>query len=153
VTALARRGAGKIAVSCESLTKVVNSNVSIPPCDQTTWLNLCAALENVKFFDPEIVRVRSALPTRAFPGEIEMFADGLPEEFGPGDCLRVPPPQANCHKIRNPKAIHEKHLGMTSSTPGDIGGRGSQLRLARKMRQNSKRVNQPRIILISHSSL
>jgi len=133
VTALAKRGAGKIAVSCELLTKVVNSDVSMPPCDQTTLLNLCAALENVKFFDPETFRTRSGLPTMALPGEIEMFADGLPEEFELGDCVGVPPPQANCHMmIRNPAAIHQKRLGMTSSPPGDIGGRGSQSRLAEK---------------------
>src|SRR5258705_7150979 len=123
VTALAKRGAGKIAVSCELLTKVVNSDVSMPPCDQTTLLNLCAALENVKSFDPETFRIRSGLPTMALPGEIEMFADGLPEEFELGDCVGVPPPQANCHMmIRNPAAIHQKRLGMTSSPPETSAG-------------------------------
>jgi len=127
--------------------------VSMPPCDQTTWLNLCAALENVKFFDPETVRVRSGPPTMELPGEIEMFADGVPEEFELEDCLRVPPPQANCHMIRNPTAIREKRLGMAPS-PGEIDRRGSHLRLTGgKMRQNSERVNQFPIIFISYSSL
>jgi len=63
----------------------------------------------------------------ALPGEMEMFANGVPGEPGEpgepdfGDCVRVPPPQANCHMIRNPAAIHEKCLGMASSTSGYIG--------------------------------
>jgi hypothetical protein len=111
VTSLARRGAGITALSCQLLTTVVNSDVSMPSCDQITWLNLGASLENLKLFDPDTVRVRSGLPTVALEGEIEMFAGGLPEEFDSGDCLRVPPPQANCQMIRNPTAIHEKRLG------------------------------------------
>ena len=54
-----------------------------------------------------------------------MFADGVPEEPG------IPPLQATCHTIRNSTAIHEKRPSMTSSNPpGDIGRRGSQLRLS-----------------------
>ena len=107
----------------------------------------------MKFFDPEIVTVRSGLPTMAVAGEIEMFADGVPEEPDWGDCLRAPPPQANCPTIRNPTAIHEKRLSIVSSSLGDTGRRLSQLRLMGKMRQNSKGVNQSHIIFISHSSL
>jgi len=72
----------------------------------------------VKFLDPETVRVRSGLPTMALLGEIEMFADRVLEGF---ELVRLAPPQANCHMIRNPTAIHEKRLGMTSSTLGDVG--------------------------------
>ena len=76
VEGLARSAAGTIAISCELLTKVVDSGVSMPPCDHTTvqwWAN-------VKVFDPAIVRVKSGLPTTALVGEIEMFPDAVPEE-------------------------------------------------------------------------
>jgi len=55
----------------------------------------------------------------ALAGEIEMFADCGLEEPGLGDCLNVPPPQANCHTIRNAIAIREKRVSMTSSNPSE----------------------------------
>lgn len=116
VTPLARRAAGTIAISCELLTKVVSNGVSTPPCDQSTVL--CQwPLENVKLFDPRMVRVRSGLPTGALAGEIEMFAEVVPEERWLRDCLKAPPLQADCIATRNPTAIHEKRLSMTSSNP------------------------------------
>lgn len=131
VTALLRRAAGTSAVSCELLTKVASNGVSTPPCDHST--SLCQwPLKNLKLFRAEIVRVTSGLPTMAFAGEIEMFADdGVLEAPDLGGCIRPPPTAGKLPYDEESDSCPRETSEHDFLQPPDISARcGSQLRLA-----------------------